>query len=89
VINLVEEVRVLVEWDEGTHSLHYAEMMIFSAATGPFGMRNGSIGICKFVKAFVKSFNPVRENSPNQGGAMRVEPGHKSGSLSWVARQKN
>jgi len=54
VLNLVEGVEALVEWDAGDHPLHYAETIVIPAATGRYRLRNQGQGICKVVKAFVK-----------------------------------
>jgi mannose-6-phosphate isomerase class I len=54
VLNLVEGERVLIEWEGGSHPLHYAETIVIPAATGRYQLRNQSRGICKVVKAFVK-----------------------------------
>lgn len=53
-INLVEGQTAIVEWQGGSHPLHYAETMVIPAATGPYRLRNVSDGVCKVVKAFVK-----------------------------------
>jgi mannose-6-phosphate isomerase class I len=53
-INLVEGRTAIVEWEGGSHPLHFAETMVIPAATGPYRLRNVSEGICKIVKAFVK-----------------------------------
>jgi mannose-6-phosphate isomerase class I len=55
VLNLVEGTRVLVEWEGGTHPLSYAETIVIPAATGRYRLRNLGAGICKVVKAYVKS----------------------------------
>ncbi|MFL5625014.1 MAG: class I mannose-6-phosphate isomerase [Ktedonobacteraceae bacterium] len=54
VLNLVEGEKVIIEWEHGTHPLHYAETIVIPAATGHYRLRNSARGICKVVKAFVK-----------------------------------
>jgi mannose-6-phosphate isomerase class I len=54
VLNLVEGEQVLVESEQGTHPLHYAETIVIPAATGRYRLRNQARGVCKVVKAFVR-----------------------------------
>jgi mannose-6-phosphate isomerase class I len=54
VLNLVEGEQALVEWEGGSHPLHYAETIVIPAAVGRYGLRNQAEGICKVVKAYVK-----------------------------------